>query len=116
MSLVGLLMFVLASTTGCAVGMNANRPAFGGHVDPSIAVERTRAFDAQPWGFASQPRSWYRTGLRALFDFEASAAYWRHAIAAAERIPEAKPVTESVPSDVLDRLDAGQRNQLASSR
>jgi hypothetical protein len=108
MALVGLLMLAAASTTGCYAGMNADRQTFAGHIDPSISVERMRAFDQQPWAFALR-RNTLSTAWRGLFGLEGNAAYWRRAIAAAERIPEAKPVRESVPADVLDRLDAASQ-------
>jgi hypothetical protein len=109
MSLVAFLLLATASATGCSVGMNANRQMFGSHIDPSIAVERGRAFDAQPWGFSYNRHMSLRMAIRMLFDHEMSGAYWSRAIAAAERIPEAKPVKEHVPADVLDRIDEDRR-------
>ncbi|MBX3161861.1 MAG: hypothetical protein KF773_38220 [Deltaproteobacteria bacterium] len=100
------LVMVAAVATGCVAQTAATtRQTFGGHIDPSIALERNRAFDAQPWAFALDTRTFAASSaLFALLALEGHSA--AEAIAAADRIPAPMRVAERVTAAVLDRLDA----------
>jgi hypothetical protein len=88
--LVGWLL-VLAS--GCAVRAGgAFEPQFADAIDPTIAVDRLHGYRWDRHDVISIGFSYYET--------------WLATLAAADRIPPPIRVTEIVPADVLDRLDA----------
>lgn len=101
MRALNIWMVVLACMSGCAVRLVGNAdPTFIAHIDPSIANDRDRAPLALRW------HGDVFDIVLSLLDVEGYAAYLERLRIAAEPIPHPMRVTETVPADVLDRLDA----------